>query len=161
MNLQYVYLVEGQDEEHLIRLLKESNLIINGKVYVKNLIQEYISNVFLTRYKKNVVFILVYDTDVEKLDIFDLNINKLNAVAKKIYHIQQVKNLEDELLRSTKAKQVKEITKSKSNTDYKTDFKKIKFGSLMDVGFDINLLWSCSPENKFSKYNQNSNQIKK
>ena len=110
MNLQYVYLVEGQDEEHLIRLLKESNLIINGKVYVKNLIQEYISNVFLTRYKKNVVFILVYDTDVEKLDIFDLNINKLNAVAKKIYHIQQVKNLEDELLRSTKAKQVKEIS---------------------------------------------------
>lgn len=161
MNLQYVYLVEGQDEEHLIRLLKENNLIVNGKVYVKNLIQEHISNVFLTRYKKNAVFILVYDTDVEKLEIFDLNVKKLNTVAKKIYHIQQVNNLEDELIRSTKAKQVKEITKSKSNTNYKADFRKIKFSVLTEIGFDINALWSCSPENKFSKYNQNSNQIKK
>ena len=30
MSVKYVYLVEGQDEEHLIRLLKENNLIVNG-----------------------------------------------------------------------------------------------------------------------------------
>lgn len=161
MSLQYVYLVEGQDEEHFIKLLKENDLIVNGKVYVKNLIQERISNVFLTRYKKNVIFILVYDTDVDKLDIFDANVKKLNNIAKKMYHIQQVENLEDELLRSTKAKQVKEITKSKSNTNYKTDFRKIKFSSLTDADFDIDLLWSCRPTNSFSKYLQNSNKIKK
>lgn len=161
MSLKYIYLVEGQDEEHLIRLLKDNNLITNGQVYVKNLIQEHISNVFLNRHNKNVVFILVYDTDIERLEIFDLNVKKLNMVAKKIYHIQQVTNLEDELIRCTNVKQVKEITKSKSNSNYKSDFQRIKFNSLIDVCFNIDLLWSINPINKFSKYNQDSNKIKK
>ena len=160
MSVKYVYLVEGQDEEHLIRLLKENNLIVNGQIYIKNLIQENISNTFLTRYKKNVIFILVYDTDIENIDIFELNIKKLSKVAKKIYHIQQVYNLEDELIRCTKVKQVKEITNSKSNSNYKADFRKLKFVSLLNLNFNIDYLWCLNPNNIFKKYQQDSHLIK-
>ncbi len=40
---------------------------------------------------------------------------------KEVICITQVKNLEDELLRSCDVKQIKELTGSKSNSNYKRD----------------------------------------
>ena len=57
--------------------------------------------------------------------------------------ITQVKNLEDELKRSCNIKEIKELTGSKSNSDFKHDMRKEKqFGNkMMKKGFDMEKFW--------------------
>lgn len=76
--------------------------------------------------------------------------------------ITQVKNLEDELLRSCSIKQIKELTGSKSNSDYKHDLIKetnLK-KKLEKCKFDINKFWSQSPKNEYRVIENNAGRIK-
>lgn len=120
----YHYFVEGENEEKIVQILKtELQLIVPGKVQVFNVIDQKLTKMRLMSLKACTTVILVFDTDTGNTSTLIENINflKKQATVKEVICITQVKNLEDELLRSCDVKQIKELTGSKSNSNYKRD----------------------------------------
>lgn len=74
---------------------------------------------------------------------------------KKVIIIPEVKNLEDELVRSCNIANVKELMKSKSNSEYKSDLAKCKNLKLVLINhhFDINSFWNQNPKGAFDNVN--------
>ena len=74
--------------------------------------------------ERETIVVLVFDTDIEKIDILDKNIEliKNSNNVRDIIYILQIKNLEDELVYSTKIKKIKDLLESKSDKDFKRDF---------------------------------------
>ena len=77
------------------------------------------------------------------------NIKKLSRCSsvEDIVLIPQVKNLEDELVKSCNIRHVKELLGSRTNTEFKSDFIKVTnlANKLKDKSFDINLIWKGQP----------------
>lgn len=123
-NKYYQYFVEGDDEEKLIKVLKtDMQLIVPGKVQKFNVVEQKLTKLRLMSLKSGTTVVLVFDTDTGKSSVLKENIaflEKESAVAE-VLCITQVKNLEDELKRSCNIKQIKELTGSKSNSDFKRD----------------------------------------
>ena len=109
--------------------------------------------------------VLIYDTDIDKTDILDKNINQLKSSKhiKRIICIPQVLNLEDELVSATSVRQVIEILGSRTLTDYKRDLIRCSNldKKLNEKNFDISKLWSKESPESFSKYGNDSIIIKK
>lgn len=70
----------------------------------------------------------MFDTDKDETDILDSNLRflKKQPNVKKVIIIPEVKKLEDELVRSCNITNVKDLMKSKSNSEYKSDLAKCK-----------------------------------
>ena len=115
--------------------------------------------------KPGTIVILVFDTDKDETDILDYNLHflKKQSNVKKVIIIPEVKNLEDELVRSCNITNVKELMKSKSNSEYKSDLAKCKNLKqvLINYHFDINSFWNQNPKGVFTKYKNDSYLIKK
>lgn len=146
MGKYYQYYVEGQDEEKIIQVLKtELQLIAPGKVEKFNVVSEKFTELRIMPLKMGTTVVLVFDTDAGNIDTLKENIKFLNKqrTIKKVLCITQVKNLEDELKRSCNIKEIKELTGSKSNSDFKHDMRKEKqFGNkMMKKGFDMEKFW--------------------
>lgn len=96
--------------------------------------------------KPDTIVILIFDTDNGESATLLENIKflKQNTNVKDVLCITQVKNLEDELIRSCDIKQIKELTGSKSNKDYKRDLIKDNTfdQKLKKHKFDFGLFWS-------------------
>jgi len=125
----YQYYVEGQDEEKLIQVLKtELRLIEPGKVEKFNVVSEELTKLRIMSLKMGTIVVLVFDTDAGNINTLKKNIKflKEQKAIKNVLCITQVKNLEDELKRSCDIKDVKELTGSKSNSDFKHDIRKEK-----------------------------------
>ena len=71
---------------------------------------------------------VVFDTDVEKVDILDENIKiiKNSNNVRDIICIPQIKNLEDELIYSTNITKIIDLLESKSKKDFKNNFNNCK-----------------------------------
>lgn len=162
----YQYYVEGEDEKCIIDVLKRDlGCIVSGKVDKLNVVQEKI-NITRTRLiKPGTVVILVYDTDVGNTDILQENITFLQKqkVIKDVLCIPQVKNLEDELCRACQIKSVAELTHSATRTDYKRDLLRCTNleARLLQCQFDISKFWNRLPQNKFKRFGNDSEKIKK
>ena len=140
MNKNCVYYCEGEDDLKLVDALKVSP-------------------------GSNVV--LVFDTDVvSNLDMIKKNIDNIKKYCQgvNIIYLLQVKNLEDELTRCTDVKSVLELTKSKSLSNFKADFKKLKDVecryTLERHKIDVNRLWTTPAPKEFDFATRNSNQVK-
>lgn len=165
MNNNCIYFVEGACEEKLINALKKRpELILPGKVIVHNVIQNYIPR---SRYlsippESKVVF--VFDTDVPTTDCLKKNIEYISKYCKKakLVFLPQVLNFEDEIVRCTDVSDVKEITKSKSKSNFKGDFCKLTDARSTLISHKLNVadLWSQNPPKPFTFVN-NSKLIKK
>jgi len=161
----YQYYVEGADEEKIISVLKtDMGLIIPGKVQRVNVAQEVLTNLRLMQLKKDTTIILIFDTDAGNISILNKNIEILKHcyLVKKVICIPQVNNLEDELLRSCDIRQIKELTNSKSNRDYKHDLimeKNLK-EKLLQSQFDLKKFWSENPGNQYSSIKNGAEEIK-
>ena len=112
--------------------------------------------------------VIIFDTDVidiNNINILDKNIEifENNDRIKKVILIPQVKNLEDELIYSTKIKKIKDLLESKSDKDFKRDF--ISCNNLMkkleEKEFEISKLWSRNAVDIYEKYKNDSEKIKK
>ena len=69
-NAIYRYFVEGESEQILINALKtDLGSIVPGKVDILNVIQKKINKNWLRTMKPNTTVILVYDTDVEDVEL--------------------------------------------------------------------------------------------
>ena len=114
--------------------------------------------------KMGTVVVLVFDTDAGNIDILKKNIEflKKQKSIKKVLCITQVKCLEDELKRSCNIKDVKELTGSKSNSDFKHDMRKEKaFGKKLEKkGFDMKKFWIQTDNGIYKEIQNNSNEIK-
>lgn len=161
----FQYYVEGDDEKALINALKsELRCIEAGKVEVFNVVQRAITPNRLRTLQAGTTVILVYDTDVEKVDTLKNNIRVLkkhNAI-KEVLCIPQVTNLEDVLVDTCGVNKVTDITHSQTKTDFKRDIIRCTNlgGRLKASGFDISKLWEKVPKNKFKDFGNDANRIK-
>lgn len=157
------YFVEGETERKLIETTKNKYLY-SGKIKVMNIIQNKIPNSILRTLERETIVILVFDTDIEKIDILDENIKliKNSNNVRDIIFIPQIKNLEDELVYSTNISKIIDLLESKSKKDFKNDF--INCNNLMrkleEKEFKISKLWSREATGIYKKYKNKSKEIK-
>lgn len=108
--------------------------------------------------------VFVFDTDKEITDKLQKSIEqvKKHCPQSKIVFLIQVKNLEDELVRSTDVKKVTELTQSQSVSNFKTAFCKMKdLRELLERHqIDVSKLWTTNPPEVFAFVPQNSELIK-
>ena len=165
-NKNFHYFVEGEDEKKLLSVLKtDMQLILPGKIEHFNIIQEKITKPRLMTIKSGTTIVLVFDTDVGDSKILNENIRFLEkqSTIKKVLCITQVKNLEDEFKRSCNIKQIKELTGSKSNKDFKADLIKEKNLSkkLSAKNFNFKKFWNTVPTGNFQSIHNDASKIKK
>lgn len=161
----YQYFVEGQDEEKLINVLKtDMQLIVPGKVQKFNVVQEKFTPPRLLTLKPGTTVILVFDTDTGNLSILKENISILQRCKniKAVWCVTQVRNLEDELKRSCKIKQIKELLDSKSNSEYKHDLiiEKRLSHKLEKHHFNFQKFWCTQDENEFCTIKNDADKVK-
>lgn len=147
MNKRCFYFVEGECEETLINALKKDPAkIIPGRVKKWNVIDRVLPNSILNTIQPGSIVVLVFDTDVQSSGFLDKNIQMLKKIVSKVMIVclPQVLNLEDELERCTDVKNVKELTKSKSRSDFKRDFCRLtNCRQALDIHhFDIGRIWA-------------------
>lgn len=168
MNKACVYYCEGEDDQKLIDSLKVSpGKIMPGKSKKLNVVQTLIPKSILLGIKPDTNVVLVFDTDVTtNLDVVKKNIENIKKYCRgvKIIYLLQVKNLEDELIRCTDVKTVMELTKSKSLSNFKTDFRKMKSEQCRNMlerhKIDIDCLWCTAAPREFDFAEKNSDLIK-
>lgn len=101
--ISYQYYVEGEDEKKLLDVLKRDlRCIKSGKVDKFNVIQDSITVARIRPLKENTIVILVYDTDIEKIETLRKNVAFLQeqSAIKDVLCIPQVEKLEHELIRA-------------------------------------------------------------
>lgn len=80
---------------------------------------------------------------------------------RKVACIPQVQNLEDELKRSCNIKEIRELTKSKSNKDFKTDL--IKTNNLEErlriCEFEFARFWNMTPKGEYQSISNDADII--
>ena len=133
-NKNYHYFVEGEDEKKLLSVLKtDMQLILPGKIEHFNIIQEKITKPRLMTIKSGTTIVLVFDTDV------------------------------GDSKRSCNIKQIKELTGSKSNKDFKADLIKEKNLSkkLSAKNFNFKKFWNTVPTGNFQSIHNDASKIKK
>lgn len=155
MNYRLLYYVEGQCEKKLIDTLKEHQCVLPGKIEVFNVTQDVFNDMRIRLIPPKSIIVLVFDTDVKLADVLLENIavlGKQNNVIH-LYCVPQVRNLEEELVRSTDVKAPKEILNCKGNADFKGAFIKEKrlYEKLMNHHFDLSKLWNTFPPDEYSK----------
>lgn len=153
----YHYFVEGECEEKLINTFKMPpyQYFQSGKVDVFNFINNRISNQRLTALNKRTIIILVYDIDVEKIDILDENTKKIKDAGFRVYHIQSIKCFEDEMVFSTNLKDINDMFDTENMEEFKHRFinQKNIDKKLERISFNINKIWSrLNTREPFKKY---------
>lgn len=161
---KYHYFVEGACEQKLISVLKEQkNIIISGKVDILNVVQERLTDLKLRPISSDTTIILVFDTDTGETEILreNLKILKKNHF-KKVWCVIQVKNLEDEIVRSTSLRDVKDLFKCKSLDDFKEQFIREKnlYKKLSDKVFDLDKMWITEPPHEYGWIKNDGEKIK-
>lgn len=162
---RFQYYVEGDCEKKLISVLKEQKtLILPGKVEKFNVIQERFSNMQLRTLSNKTIVILVFDTDKGESDMLweNLRMLKKDSRIKAVWCVLQVDNLEDELIRSTDIKEIKELLPCPSNKEFKHYFliEKRLFEKLRSHSFNFDRIWISHPKNGFREIENAGSMIK-
>lgn len=129
MNKKCIYYVEGDCEEQFIKSMKlDPAKLLPGKVKIYNIIQNEIPRSQLLTISPGTIVTLVFDTDKPITQHLKKNIDQLkrHCQSVKIVYLAQVLNFEDELVRATDVKKIQELTKSKSVSEFKSDFCRMK-----------------------------------
>ena len=164
--MAYHYFVEGDTERKFIEVIKENKYVYSGRIEKRNLLEKKISDNILKNIQKNTTIVIIFDTDVidiNNINILDKNIEIFENSKKKVILIPQVKNLEDELIYSTKIKKIEDLLESKSDDDFKRDFMRCNnlIKKLEEKEFKISKLWSREATDIYKKYKNDSEKIKK
>ena len=162
----YQYYVEGDTEKKLIEAFKKAQrMILSGKVDVFNVVQNELPNARLTNLTDNTTVILVFDTDKNDTTMLRKNIEKLKRLraVDDVWCIMQVNNLEEELLRTTDIREIKELIGCRSNSDFKREWKKEKriIEKLREHHFDYGNFWNSCPGKEYNGIINEGTKIKK
>ncbi len=158
------YFVEGECEKKLIDEMKNASLIPSGKTIVLNVLTKKISYSRRIELGSGCIVVLVFDTDGEQnTTILKKNISILHKEVRavKVLNLIQVRNLEDELIRSTDVKHIEELTNSRSADDFKSDFLKQRscLAVLERHGFNLEKMWCSKPDGVFSEFSQDFHSL--
>lgn len=162
----YLYFVEGEDERKLVNTLKSDFEVIRpGKVQVFNVTQNKLTKLRISSLKRGTKVVLVFDTDAGNFTTLKDNIGFLEnqSMISEVICITQVRNLEDELMRSCSIKQIKDLLGSKSNKEFKHDLIKEKNleAKLRKAQFNFNLFWSMCDKENYREITNTAYKIKK
>lgn len=166
MKINYIqYFVEGECEEKLINTLKSELMVLKtGKVQKLNVIENEISKARLIALRPGTMVVLIFDTNTGNIEILNMNIKKLSECSSvaDLVLIPQVKNLEDELVKSCRIRNVKELLGSKSNKEFKGDLIRVTnlANKLKSKEFDINLIWKDTPLSPYQNIKNDARKIK-
>lgn len=162
------YYVEGECEEKLIRVFQhvEKCGFKPGKIEILNPANQIISSLRINQLKKGTTVALVYDTDHVNVNVLKSNYESLKKSRniEEIYHVQSIKNFEDEMVYSSSISSVNEIFSTKSVGDFKKKFINHRelVKKLEDISFSVELIWSrCSPNLDIKDFPNNGNKIKR
>ena len=163
-NEKYFYFVEGQCEQKLINELKSSEMLPPGRTVVFNVLTKKISKSRIMDISKRSVVIMVFDTDAcQEITTLSNNVSLLKTQVEevKVLYLIQVENLEDELIRSTDIKKIEELTNSRSEKDFKSDFLKQRscLPLLEKHHFDLRKIWITEPPRSFACFKQGINEL--
>lgn len=167
-NINLFYLVEGECDEAVIRAIKEK-FIYSGKIKVINVATKKITDHIRRGIKNSTICILIFDVDIFTAGkgnpkIILENISKLESSSnvKKVIVICQDQSLEDEIVRATTIKNIKELLNSKTVTDFKREVLSCSnlLKKLEDKNFDINKFW-IKPNLEFLKKGNEAELIKR
>lgn len=154
-NTRIQYYVEGECEKKLVRTLVEQNLILPGQTDVLNPVQEHIKSTHLRKLPAKTTVVLIFDTDTDNTDILKANIQflKKHPNIKRIITIPQIHNLEEELIRCTDVRQIRQLLNCRTNTEFKAAFieEKRLYEKLQAHHFDFEEFWSTEPEAMYQK----------
>jgi len=113
--------------------------------------------------KPGTTVILVFDTDTDNSQILKTNIEFISSRTNilKVLCVTQVKNLEDEILRSCTIKHIRDLTNSKSDKEYKADLIHITnlAKRLVECGFKPEMFWAREPRDAFSDIKNDAQYI--
>ena len=166
MGKYYHYFVEGDDDRKVVNTLKtDFQFIISGKVDKFNVVDKTLKKTHLMNLKEGTTVVLVFDTDTGNVDILNKNIEflKQQSAVEDIICITQIENLEDELVRSTSIKEIKELTKSRTNSEFKKDVLHISNlkKRMEECSFDFSEFWSSKPKDRYKHLKNEADKIKK
>ena len=164
-NYKYQFFVEGECEKKLIdELKKQQNMIVSGRVNVINVTTRELSSAILANLSSGTIVVLVFDTDRRDTSILRNNIRKLKKTrnVKDVWCVMQVENLEDEFLRTTDVKEIKDLIGCRSNSDFKREFlaEKRLMVKLKSHHFQYDLFWASSPSEEYSEYENCGYKVK-
>lgn len=164
-NASIQYYVEGEDEKKVVSVLKsELRVIKPGKVQKLNVLQTQISDATLRTLKNGTIVVLIFDTDTEKVEILNRNIQKLRkcSFVSAIVTIPQVPNLEAELVRSCNIRKITDLLNSRSKKDFKSEIVHISnlADKLIEHKFDLSVFWTKQPGQPYQDIPNNSEKIK-
>lgn len=159
------YFVEVECEQKLLNAIKTApSLVQPGKVRVFNVIQDVLSKSHLYSIKEGLI-VFVFDSDVPETSRLKQNIDMVKRICRakavKLVFLVQVMNLEDELVRATNIKRIAELTSSKSDKDFKTDFIALKDcrSTLDRHGFDVRKMWAQTVPDPFGFVEQGRTDV--
>ena len=160
-NIRFQYYVEGDCEKKLVRILMEHQMIRLGKTDVLNPTQKSIRSAHLRSLAPKTKVVLIFDTDVPKTEILKQNLDFLNSQSNisEVITIPQCRNLEDELIRCTDIRHIRELLRYTHN--FKSSFigEKRLYEKLLLHRFDLEELWSSTPEKPFADFIQNGSHL--
>ena len=164
-NNVYRYYVEGENEKSLLEVLKtDFRCIKAGKIEVFNVVQNRLTTRRIRAFQSNTVVVFIYDTDTNNAGVLKENIEflKRQRYIKDVICIPQVDKLEDELKRCCNIRNVKDITGSQTNREFKSDFNRCNnlYQRLTQCSFNVENLWKKEPSNHFMEFGNESNKIK-
>lgn len=162
----YQYYVEGPDEKSLLTELKTKMCLIQpGKIQVLNVVQNKIRDTHLMQLKDDTIVVFVFDTDKDGgYTTLHNNIAfcERHRKVKQVLCVPQVRNLEDELVRSCNITDIINLLPSRSRSNFKTDFikeKKLK-EKLEGKNFDIHTIWNQTPDGEYENIPNDAEKIK-
>ena len=148
----YQYYVEGEDEKKFLEVLRTDLQVIQpGKIQVFNVASKFITKTRLLALKQGTTVVLVFDTDEVNEAILQQNIALIASMpnVSEVLTVLQVRNLEDELVRSCNIKKVEELVNARNKGEFKSRF--INISNLAVVlkknGFDPKKLWRKEADN--------------
>lgn len=146
-NKKTTYYVEGDCEEVIVKsLIHDFQLLPHGRINVLNIAQRRFpeNKIYSLGHGTRVVFIFDTDVGVPQTARENISTIKSKTTRVEIIVIPQCRNLEDELMYSCSIKNIRQITGSRSNKNFKTDFKNASnvHSLLKSCGFNFARLWS-------------------
>ncbi len=166
MNTRCIYFAEGDCEAQLLNALRlHPERILPGKVRVFNVIQKLIPKSQLLTFQAGMTVVFVFDTDTEQTERLRQNIQRVQRYCRvRLLTVAQVLNLEDELVRCTDVHSVQELTQSRSQHNFKSDFCRMKPEDCLSMlnrhHLDPEKLWAKEPPAVYDFVRQDGKAVK-
>ena len=162
-----IYYVEGECEERFLAAMKlQPAKLIPGRVRVFNIVQNLIPKSQILEIPQGSIIALAFDTDVTKTDFIQKNVERLKQYCRRVrvVYLPQVLDFEDELVRNTDIREIRELTKSSTNKEFKRDFCRMKDQTCRQTlehhHLNMDQMWDAPLPENFRFIEKNSRLIK-